>query len=49
MNINTETVTTKGTRISLVENNQEVARTYLKLMHNDLYPEPLDYYEDVYS
>jgi GNAT superfamily N-acetyltransferase len=48
MQINTETLTTKGIKFSLMENNQEVARAYLYLMHNDLHPEAFGMLEDVY-
>ena len=48
MNINTETITAKGIKFSLVENNQEIARAYLYLMHNDIHQEPFGLLEDVY-
>ncbi|MDJ0594688.1 MAG: GNAT family N-acetyltransferase [Pleurocapsa sp. MO_226.B13] len=48
MNINTETITAKGIKFSLVENNQEIARAYLYLMHNELHHEPFGLLEDVY-
>ena len=48
MNINTEAITAKGIKISLVEGDKEVARTYLYLMHNNLHQEPFGLLEDVY-
>lgn len=46
--IKTETVEARGIKFSLSENEQEVARAYLYIMHNELHQEPFGLLEDVY-
>ncbi len=48
MKVNTETITAKGIKFSLVEGEREIARAYLYLMYNDLHKEPFGLVEDVY-
>ena len=48
MIINTETITAKGIKFTLVEGDREIARAYLYLMHNDLHSKPFGLLEDVY-
>ena len=48
MNINTEAITARGIKFSLVECDREVATAYLYLMHNNLHQEPFGLLEDVY-
>lgn len=48
MKVNTKTVTAEGIKFSLAESDQEIARAYLYLMHNDLHKEPFGLLEDVY-
>jgi GNAT superfamily N-acetyltransferase len=46
--IKTQTVEARGIKFSLLENEQEVARAYLYIMHNELHQEPFGLLEDVY-
>lgn len=46
--INTEAVTTRGIKFSLMEDNLEIARAYLYFLHNDLHQEPYGLLEDVF-
>ena len=46
--IKTKTLEAKGIRFSLMENEREIARAYLYIMHNDLHREPFGLLEDVY-
>lgn len=46
--VKTETVKAKGIKFSVVENNHQVARAYLYIMHNELHQEPFGLLEDVY-
>jgi GNAT superfamily N-acetyltransferase len=48
MNIKVDTLTTTGFRFSFQDNDCEIARAYLYLMHNDLHKEPFGLLEDVY-
>ena len=48
MKINTKSIKTQGIKFSLVENNIEIARAYLYLMHNGLHQEPFGLLEDVF-
>ena len=46
--IEAKTVEAKGIRFALIENEREIARAYLYIMHNDLHSEPFGLLEDVY-
>ena len=46
--VEAKTVEARGIRFSLRENEQEIARAYLYIMHNDLHQEPFGLLEDVY-
>ena len=46
--INTEAVTTREIKFSLMEDNLEIARAYLYFLHNDLHQEPYGLLEDVF-
>jgi len=46
--INTKAVEAQGIKFSLVEGQQEIARAYLYIMHNELHPEPFGLLEDVF-
>lgn len=48
METKTSAVEAKGIRFSIVENDREIARAYLYMMHNDLHQEPFGLLEDVY-
>ena len=48
MKIQAKTADAQGIRFSIVEEEQEIARTYLYIMHNDLHQEPFGLLEDVY-
>ena len=48
MEITTNIVNAKGIKFSIKERQQEIARAYLYLMHNDLHSEPFGLLEDVY-
>ena len=48
MEIKTNIVKAKGIKFSIVENDREIARAYLYIMHNDLHQEPFGLLEDVY-
>jgi GNAT superfamily N-acetyltransferase len=48
MNIQVNTLTTTGIRFSFHDSENEIARAYLYLMHNDLHKEPFGLLEDVY-
>lgn len=48
MKIRSKPVDAKGIKFSLQEEEQEIARAYLYLMHNDLHSEPFGLLEDVY-
>ena len=48
MKIKAETVDAQGIKFSIVEEEQEIARAYLYIMHNDLHQEPFGLLEDVY-
>lgn len=46
--IRAKAVEARGIRFSIVEGEQETARAYLYIMHNDLHQEPFALLEDVY-
>ena len=46
--IKVKSVKAKGIKFSIVENEQQVARAYLYVMHNELHQEPFGLLEDVY-
>jgi GNAT superfamily N-acetyltransferase len=46
--IKTQAIEARGIKFSLIENEQEVARAYLYIMHNELHQEPFGLLEDVY-
>jgi GNAT superfamily N-acetyltransferase len=48
MNIKEKKLDTKGIRISVTEDDIEIGRAYLYLMHNDLHARPFALMEDVY-
>ena len=48
MEITTNIINAKGIKFSIRERQQEIARAYLYLMHNDLHSEPFGLLEDVY-
>ena len=48
MNIQTKVVAAKGIKFSILEEEVEIARAYLYVMHNDLHQEPFGLLEDVY-
>ena len=48
MKITANEVKARGIKFTLIENELEVARAYLYLMHNDLHLEPFGLLEDVY-
>ncbi|WP_019508466.1 N-acetyltransferase [Pleurocapsa sp. PCC 7319] len=48
MNIQTKVVAAKGIKFSIFEDEVEIARAYLYVMHNDLHQEPFGLLEDVY-
>lgn len=48
MNVKADLLTATGIRFSFQDNNCEIARAYLYLMHNDLHKEPFGLLEDVY-
>ena len=48
MKIQAKTADPQGIRFSIVEEEQEIARAYLYIMHNDLHHEPFGLLEDVY-
>ena len=48
MKITTNEVAARGIKFAVVENDREVARAYLYLMHNDLHTKPFGLLEDVY-
>lgn len=48
MEIKTNTVEAKGIKFTITENDREIARAYLYIMHNDLHREPFGLLEDVY-
>ncbi len=48
MKVKAQTVNAKGIKFSLVEEESEIARAYLYIMHNDLHREPFGLLEDVY-
>ena len=43
-----ESVPAKGIKFSIMEDEQQIARAYLYLMHNELHQEPFGLLEDVY-
>lgn len=43
MKIQAKTADAKGIRFSIVEQEQEIARAYLYITHNDYIINPLDY------
>ena len=48
MNITSKTIDATGIRFSWTEEEREIARAYLYVMHNDLHSEPFGLLEDVY-
>lgn len=48
MEIKTNTVEAQGIKFTITENDREIARAYLYIMHNDLHQEPFGLLEDVY-
>ncbi len=48
MEIKAKTINVQGIKFSLVEAENEIARAYLYIMHNDLHEEPFGLLEDVY-
>ena len=48
MNFDKKDVEAKGIRISIMDNDFEVGRAYIYLMHNDLHDRPFALMEDVY-
>ena len=48
MNFEKKDVWAKGIRISITDNEFEVGRAYIYLMHNDLHDRPFAFMEDVY-
>lgn len=48
MEIKTNTVEAQGIKFTITENDREIARAYLYIMHNDLHREPFGLLEDVY-
>ncbi len=48
MKIKLKVINAKGINFSLVEEEREIARAYLDLIHNDLHEEPFGLLEDVY-
>jgi GNAT superfamily N-acetyltransferase len=46
--IKVQPVEARGIKFSLLEDEQEVARAYLYIMHNELHQEPFGLLEDVY-
>ena len=48
MDVEHQTVESKGIRLSITHKNLELGRAYLYLIHNDLHDQPFGLMEDVY-
>lgn len=48
MKITTKNIDARGIKFSFAEGEQEIARAYFYLMHNELHQEPFGLLEDVY-
>ncbi|MEK6809216.1 MAG: GNAT family N-acetyltransferase [Nanoarchaeota archaeon] len=48
MQLQTKEISASGVKIILKENDQQIGRGFLYLLHNDLHPEPFGLMEDIF-